>query len=143
MFSLQKRKLSGNLTALYNKLEGGCGEVEFGLDSSITRDWARGNGLSLHLRRFWLDMRKHFGSKRVVRCWNWVPWEVAESSSLEVFKERLDAVLRDIIEWGILEAGGQLDWMILEIFSKLGDSTVLTGHLRCVLTRVEGEDHIH
>ncbi len=61
MFSLQKRKLSGNLTALYNKLEGGCSEEEFGLDSSITRDWARGNGLNLHLRRFWLDMRKHFG----------------------------------------------------------------------------------
>ena len=77
LFSPQKRKLSGNLTALYNKLEGGCGEVEFGLDSSITRDWARGNGLSLHLRRFWLDMRKHFGSKRVVRSWNWLPWEVA------------------------------------------------------------------
>jgi len=68
---------------------------------------------------------------------------VAESSPLEVFKERLDVVLRDIIQWGILVAGGQFDWMILEIFSKPGDSTVLTGHLRCVLTRVEGEDHLH
>ena len=117
--------------------------MEFGLDSSITRDLARGNGLNLHLRRFWLDMRKHFGSKMVVRSWNWLPWEVAESSSLEVFKECLDVVLRDIMEWGILVAGGQLDWLILEIFSKPGDSTVLTGHLRCVLTRVEGEDHLH
>ena len=60
-----------------------------------------------------------------------------------MFKERLDVVLRDIVEWGIMVAGGQLDWMILEVFSKLGYSTVLTGHLRFVLTRVEGEDLLH
>ena len=50
---------------------------------------------------------------------------MVESPSLEVFKKHLDIVMRDMVYWEILVIGRQLDWMILEVFSNLGDSMIL------------------
>ena len=54
-----------------------------------------GSGIRSQERK--ADFSEICDSERVVRQWNGLPREVGESPTLEVFKERLDLVLRGTV----------------------------------------------
>jgi len=106
LFSLEKRRLRGDLIHTYKYLQGGCQEDGARLFRVVPSNRTRGNGHKLKPRKFQLNMRKNFFPLRVMEPWPRLPREVVESPSLEIFKPRLDAVLCSLVWVTLLRQEG-------------------------------------
>ena len=100
LFSLEKRRLQGDLIAVFKYLKGGYGKAE--RDSvRVCGGRTRSNGCKLEMGRFGWDIRKKFFTMRVVRYWHRLPREAVDAPTLEVFKARLDGALSNLLWWEV------------------------------------------
>ncbi|GAB0208350.1 hypothetical protein GRJ2_003300700 [Grus japonensis] len=97
LFSLEKRRLWGDLIAAFQYLKGAYRKDGEGLFIRECSDRTRGDGFKLKEGPFRLDIRKKFFPVRVVRHWNRLPREVVDAPSLEVFKTGLDEALGNVV----------------------------------------------
>ena len=97
LFIVEKRRLWGDLIAVYHYLKGDYRKDGNNLFSKACCDRTKGNGFKLKEGRFGLDISKNFFTMRVVKHWNKLPIEVVDAPSLETFKARLDRALSNLI----------------------------------------------
>ena len=97
LFSLEKRRLRGDLIAAFQYLKGAYKKVRDGLFARTWSDRTRGNGFKLEECSFRSDRRKRFCTVRVVRHWPRLPREAVDAPSLEVFKARWDGALSNLV----------------------------------------------
>ncbi|KAK4821658.1 LOW QUALITY PROTEIN: hypothetical protein QYF61_026756 [Mycteria americana] len=86
LFSLEKRRLQGDLIAAFQYLKGAYKKDEDKLFSRACCDRTRGNGFKPKEGRIRLAIRKKFFTMKVVKHWNRLPREVLDAPSLETFK---------------------------------------------------------
>ena len=97
LFSLEKRRLCGDLLAAFQNLKGAYKKDGDKFFSKACCGRTRSNGFKLSEGRFRLDIGKKFFTMRVMKHWNRLSGEVVDTPSLETFKVRLDGALSNLV----------------------------------------------
>ena len=111
LFSLEKRRLRGDLVNAYKYRKGGYQEDGSRLFSMVPSDRTSGNGQKLKHRKFRLNMRKNFFTLRVMEHLELVAQRGCEfSSSVDIQDLAGQSPVRPAV--GDPASAGVLDWMI-------------------------------
>jgi len=97
LFSLEKRRLRGDLVVAFQYLKGAYEQEGEQLFTRVGSDRTRENGFKQRQGRFRLDIRRKFFTQRVVTHWNRLPREVADAPSLEAFRARQEVALGSLV----------------------------------------------
>ena len=95
---VSKRRLGGDLIAVYKYLERGSEVDGAGLFPVVPSNRTMGNEQKLRCRKFHTNTRKKFFTVRVLEHWNRLAREVVESPSLVIFKIYLDVLLCNLLQ---------------------------------------------
>ena len=97
LFSWEKKRLRGDLIALYGFLRRGSGERGGDLCPLVSHDRTHGNDSKLCQERFGLDIRRHFFPESVVKHWKRLSREVVDVPSPSAFKTYLASALNNML----------------------------------------------
>ena len=98
LFSLEKRRLWGDLLVAFQYLKGASIEEGDRLFMRVDSDRIRGNALQWRLGKFTLATRRKFYTQRVLTRWKRLPREVVDAPSLEAFRAK-DVALGSLVWW--------------------------------------------
>ena len=97
LFSLEKRRLRGDLNNICKYLKCGRQRDMANLFSAVCGVRARGNGHKLEHRKFCINIQRNFFTVRVMEHWIRLPRQIVDSPSLEIFKTCLDTYLCSLL----------------------------------------------
>ncbi|KFQ95409.1 hypothetical protein Y956_16064, partial [Nipponia nippon] len=97
LFSLEKRRLWGDLIVAFQYLKGAYIKEGERLFLRVDSNRTRGNSFKMKEGKFRLDVRKKFFTQRVVRHWKRLPRKVVKAPSLAVFKARFDRAVSNLV----------------------------------------------
>ena len=97
LFSLEKRRLWGDLIVACQYLKGTYKQEGGWLFTRVGSNRTRGNVFQLRQGRLNLHVRRKFFTQRAVTHWNRLPKEVVGAPSLEAFKASLDVSLGSLV----------------------------------------------
>lgn len=92
MYSLEMRRQRGQLIQVFKMLHN-LDNVEFEKFFTLSNNATRNNGFKLEKRRYYTSASERFFSYSIINTWNSLPPEVVTSTSMTIFKKRLDIVL--------------------------------------------------